>query len=148
MPENVKEVFLESSNVVSASPRAAAALLRLGMQKLMVYLGEKGRDINYDIAQLVKKGLPERLQKALDAVHVTGSNAVRPGEIDSRDDIDTAVTLFDLLNMIVEVMISHPKKVNELYRKLPNSSTRLIRKKYKKRKKKQNKVKWHTIFYR
>lgn len=131
MPANVKEDFKEARNIVNASPRAAAALLRLALQKLMVHLGESGKNINDDIASLVRKGLPEKIQKALDAVRVIGNNAVHPGQIDLKDDTETAIALFDLLNTIVEVMITQPKKIDELYSKIPTSTRKAIEKRDK-----------------
>jgi len=132
MPEDVKADFNEARDIVNASPRAAAALLRLALQKLMIHLGEKGKNLNDDIANLVKKGLPVKIQKALDAVRVIGNNAVHPGEIDLKDDIETAITLFELLNMIVEVMITQPKKVEEIYNKIPERTKKAIEKRDKK----------------
>ena len=126
MPEDVKEDFLEARNIVMDSPRAAAALLRLALQKLMIHLGEKGKNLNEDIANLVKKGLPPKIQKALDVVRVIGNNAVHPGEIDLRDDKETALALFELINMIVEVMITQPKQVDELFGKLPDGAKEAI----------------------
>jgi len=126
MPENIKEDFLEARNIVNASPRAAAALLRLALQKLMIHLGEKGENLNEDIANLVKRGLPAKIQKALDAVRVIGNNAVHPGKIDLKDDVETATALFELLNMIVEVMITQPKRINEIYSKIPESTRKAI----------------------
>ena len=155
MPENVKEAFLEGRDVVNASPRAAAALLRIALLKLMIHLGESGKNLDDDIANLVRKGLPKKIRKAVTAVRFIGSDAVRPGEIDSRDNTYAAVALCDLLNMIVEVMISQPKKVSELYGKLPSSKKRTTKKRKKtshtrrrKRKKKQKKVDECSIFYR
>ncbi len=132
MPEDVKNDFNEARNVVNASPRAATALLRLALQKLMVHLGEKGKNLNDDIANLVKRGLPEKMQKALDSVRVIGNNAVHPGEIDLRDDSQTAISLFDLVNMIIEVMITQPKKVEEIYGKIPDSTKKAITERDKK----------------
>ncbi|TCK04492.1 DUF4145 domain-containing protein [Phorcysia thermohydrogeniphila] len=128
MPEDVKEDFNEARNIVNASPRAAAALLRLALQKLMIHLGEKGKNLNDDIANLVKRGLPRKIQQALDIVRVIGNNAVHPGEIDLRDDEETALALFELINMIVEVMITQPRKIEELYGKLPERARLAIEK--------------------
>jgi len=128
MPKDVKDDFLEASNIVYSSPRSAAALLRLGIQKLMINLGEDGQNINNNIGNLVKKGLPETVQQALDAVRVIGNNAVHPGELNLKDDVETALALFDLVNLIVRIMISQPKQVKKLYYKIPKGAQEAIKK--------------------
>lgn len=115
LPEEVKFDYLEARNIVILSPRGAAALLRLALQKLCVHLGEKGKNINDDIKNLVKKGLPESMQQALDSVRVVGNNAVHPGQIDLKDDIETAYKIFGFINIICEMLISQPKKIKEFY---------------------------------
>jgi hypothetical protein len=119
MPEEIKADFEEARSVVMDSPRSASALLRLTVQKLCKFLGEKGDNLNSDISSLVKKGLPAQVQQALDIVRVIGNNQVHPGVIDLRDDPETAQNLFGLVNLIVEVMIAQPKHVASLYSKLP-----------------------------
>lgn len=119
MPDEIRDDYMEARGIAEKSPRSAAALLRLAIQKLMPSLGQKGKNLNDDIAALVKEGLPLRLQQALDYVRVIGNNAVHPGEIDLKDDIETAKALFKLLNMIIDAMITQPKRVDELYQTLP-----------------------------
>lgn len=115
MPNDVKEDYLEAKNIVTLSPRGAAALLRLALQKLCVHLGESGKNINNDIKSLVEKGLPATLQQALDSVRVIGNNAVHPGQLDLKDDIDTSYKLFGFLNIICDMLITQPKKIQEFY---------------------------------
>jgi hypothetical protein len=128
LPPEVVEDYQEAQGIVAASPRGAAALLRLAIQKLCMHLGEKGKDLNEDIGHLVKKGLPQQIQRSLDIVRVIGNNAVHPGQIDIRDDPETAQRLFELVNLIVEVMVSQPKRIEELYDRLPEGAKAQIEK--------------------
>lgn len=126
LPESVREDYDEASTILDLSPRGAAALLRLGIQKLCEHLGEPGENVNNDIAVLVKKGLDKRVQQALDVVRVVGNNAVHPGQIDLKDDRATAEKLFGLVNLIAEIMISQPKHVGAMYDGLPEKAREAI----------------------
>jgi len=119
LPEEIREDYEEARTISNLSPRGAAALLRLAIQKLCAHLGQSGKNINTDIASLVKEGLPVRVQKALDSVRVIGNDAVHPGLIDLKDDRDTVNTLFKLVNFICTKMITEPKEIDDLYSSLP-----------------------------
>jgi hypothetical protein len=119
LPKNIKDDYNEARSILSRSPRGAAALLRLAIQKLCKYLGENGKNINDDIGNLVKKGLPVKVQQSLDILRVVGNNAVHPGQIDLKDNHDLAISLFGLINIIADVMITQPKHVDNLYSGLP-----------------------------
>jgi hypothetical protein len=126
MPASVKADFEEAGSIVNLSPRGAAALARLCIQKLMKELGESGKDINADVGALVKKGLEVEVQQALDVVRVIGNHAVHPGTIDLKDDKETALTLLGLVNMIVERRIAGPKKLRGLFAGLPPGALKQI----------------------
>lgn len=130
MPESVMKLYVEAASIHTKSPRGAAALLRLSIQVLCKELGEEGKNINSDISNLVKKGLPEIVQQSLDIVRVTGNNAVHPGQLDT-DNIETVGKLFELTNVIIEYMIALPKKVRGLYSLLPTDKVEAIKKRDK-----------------
>jgi Domain of unknown function (DUF4145) len=132
MPTDARADFEEATAIVDASPRGAAALLRLSIQKICIFLGEKGNNLNEDIGNLVGKGLSDKIQKALDAVRVIGNNAVHPGTIDMSDDRQTAATLFKLVNFIAEAMISQPKQIDQVYSQLPRSALDAIQRRDRK----------------
>src|SRR5690606_6790030 len=126
MPNSVSLDYTEARGIVNSSPRGASALLRLCLQKLMVELGQSGKDINKDIGSLVKKGLPEEVQQALDIVRVIGNESVHPGELDLRDDQETALQLFELINFIIEEQISRKKRISSLFSQLPEGKRKGI----------------------
>ncbi len=81
----------------------------------------------------MKKGLDPRVQKALDIVRITGNNAVHPGELDLRDNRETAEKLFGFLNLIADIMISQPKAIDAVYGDLPQGALDQIEKRDGKR---------------
>lgn len=131
LPADITKDFEEARAILGESPRGAAALLRLSVQKLCKHLGEKGKNIDDDIASLVAKGLNPLVQKSLDIVRVIGNEAVHPGVIDLNDDRDTATQLLYLINSIADQMISHPKHVEAMYEKLPATKREAIEKRDK-----------------
>ena len=128
LPDACIVEYNEARDIVARSPRAAAALLRLVVQKLMIELGEKGKNINSDIGSLVSKGLPIEVQQALDYCRVIGNNGVHPGEIELNDNPEITNSLFEMINFIVEDRISRPKKVAELYNILPKGALEAVEK--------------------
>lgn len=116
--DDVKSDYLEARNILSDSPRGAAAILRLSIEKLCKKLGDPSLSLDENIGKLVKeKGLSPRIQKALDSVRVIGNNAVHPGRIDLNDNPKTANTLFQLVNVIAQQLITDEKEVDDLFDK-------------------------------
>ncbi|API54843.1 hypothetical protein BMW22_15345 [Rhizobium leguminosarum] len=132
LPDDIKADYREASSILHLSPRAASALVRLCIQKLCIHLGQSGKNINSDIGALVANGLNSRVQKAMDAVRVIGNNAVHPGQIDVTDDRGIAESLFGLLNVVAEKMISEPKHIDEVYDSLPPGALKQIAERDKK----------------
>ena len=128
MNDDIKVDFLEARSILDFSPRGAAALLRLCIQKLCKQLGQPGDNINDDIKNLVKSGLDTRVQKILDVVRVIGNESVHPGTIDLRDDRGTAQKLFELVNRIAYDTITHKREVEALYDSLPKTKRDAIEK--------------------
>jgi hypothetical protein len=124
MPNDVRETYVEARRIVSLSPRSAAALLRVSIEKLVYDIlnlvqAEKGKDLNESIGILVDKGLPVEIQQSLDYLRVTGNNAVHPLGVIDVDDYNTAISLFGLVNLVVQNRITGPKQVQSYYNSLP-----------------------------
>ena len=127
LPPEIKVLYDEARAIADISPRGAAALLRLCVQLLCKHLGEASENINTDIAHLVAKGLDARVQMALDVVRVVGNNAVHPGHINLDDNREVANSLFGLINLIANIMITQPQHVATLYAGLPEDALSAIK---------------------
>lgn len=68
MSDDIRHDYNEANAILDVSPRGAAALIRLCIQKLCKELGLPGKNINDDIGTLVTHGLDKRIQQALDTV--------------------------------------------------------------------------------
>ncbi|EKL1317657.1 DUF4145 domain-containing protein [Campylobacter lari] len=134
MPENVKEIYEEAFLVLSNSPRAACALLRLALQELMKYLKEnvqiynglKNRNINEDIEEIINIGnfyqeQKEMFEEAMNSIRLIGNKASHPSELDINDNSEIANTLFEMINFIVGEIITKPKEREERLNKLKSS---------------------------
>ena len=127
MPEVVKIDFEEARIIYKESPRGAAALLRLALEKLCKILGNEKNDLNTNIGLLVSNGLPVKLQKAFDSIRVIGNKAVHPGQIDLKDDVNTVLSLFTFINIICENQITQINLIDQFYsEKVPDSNKSAI----------------------
>jgi hypothetical protein len=108
----------EVSQTLDASPRGAAALLRLTIEKVCKELGERGESPTDDIASFVQEDVDARVQKVLEAMRIIESNAVPAGQIGAKDNRATAEALSGLVNLICEKMIMEPRHLQAVYTRL------------------------------
>ncbi len=119
MPPGIQELYIEARSIVDKSPRAAMALLRLALEKLLPIIGAKPAKIDAMIDDLISKGLNSIVRKALDSIRVIGNEAVHPGKIDLEDNYETTVAMFKTLNFIVEKTITESNEISEIYNLIP-----------------------------
>ena len=119
MPDEVKKLYRESAQILSISPRAAAALLRLGLQILLGAVGGGGKNINNDIGKIVALGVEPETQRALDILRVFGNNGAHPGAIKLDEDPDLVQKMYGLMNYVADRLISQKNQINELFEGLP-----------------------------
>ena len=122
MPNSVLTVYKEAASVLKKSPRCSCALLRLALENLCSELKVDGKNLDDKIKKLCANGLPKTVQEALDVVRVIGNKAIHAGEISiDYDNYDNAITLFEIVNYIVDRLITTNNKIEGLYLKLPES---------------------------
>ena len=129
MPKDVEKIYQEARLISNDSPRAAAALLRVALEKLTVHLGETKGNLNTRIKNLKQKGLPELVIKSLDIVRINanegGSHA---GQISltGEDNKKIVSKLFWLVNYIIEETITKPKEIESQFQNLPEDKIKGI----------------------
>lgn len=128
LPDDIRTDYEEARQICGRSPRGAAALLRLAVQKLCRHLGQPGKDLNLDIGALTREGLPTVVAQALDSVRVVGNHAVHPGQINIDDNPAITAALFELVNLVAEKTITERRKVDEIFHLLPEGAREAIKK--------------------
>lgn len=127
LPSKCKAIYKEASGCLEASPRAACALLRVCLEQMLTDLKVAGKSLDKKIATLVAdNAIPKKLQQALDVVRVTGNDAAHLGLMDNIDNKETAISLFNLVNVIADMLISQPKSIDMLYNALPEDKLKGI----------------------
>ena len=123
MPDDVKELYEEARQVHVYSPRAAAALLRLAIEKLTPHLGEPTGKLNTRIGNLQKKNaFDARVIKCLDIIRITANEGgAHDGLMDltGAEGAKTVSNLFFAINYIVEKTITEPARLDQMFGNLP-----------------------------
>ena len=121
MPEDRSRDYHEARDIASRSPRSACMLLRLCVEDICNEKVSGTGDLNEKIKKMVAQGLDDTIKNALDSVRVIGGQAVHPLEMDLRDDKDTALALFDIVNFISEWAYTRERKIKDIHNMLPQS---------------------------
>ena len=123
LPEHLRADYMETASIIDRSPRGAAALLRLILEQILNHVGDEKKNSNDNIRDLVtEKSLRLEVQKAYDIIRITGNNAVHPGQLDIKDNADIVAASFDLINVIVDELITRPKTMAALMNRMPEGA--------------------------
>ena len=111
--------YQEAKTIMDHSPRMAVALLRLCLQGVCEQLDEKSDNLHKNFTRLVRRGLPPKLLAELRRLRVFGKEAIDLSKLDKKEDRETAMSLLKVIDLIVEIMIACPRRVNDLHRTSP-----------------------------
>ena len=112
--DDIKEDYNEARNILVYSPRAACAILRLAIDKLMTQVGFDKYQVTKNKKDSGENNLNNKLGRTLERLSMKGKTQIEAGKIDSTDDKAVAMGLFELINLITELKISQSNKINQL----------------------------------
>lgn len=113
-------IYNEARSITHLSPRAAAALLRLLIEKLVKQLDPDAPErmfLHDRIERLAKAGrVTTATVTALHMVKWGGNDGVHEGQIDptGEDDLAVALFLFEVANRIIDDVIGMPRQIERL----------------------------------
>lgn len=118
MPDSVSVIYNEAASITNKSPRAAAALLRLALERLLEALGETHGNLNKRIGNLYGS-VPADVTKIMDIIRITGNNGIHDGDIgviniDGKDDKENVLVLFKFINHLTDLFITQPKILDDI----------------------------------
>ena len=100
----------------------------------MKEIGNENKNINDNIAILVKNGVAEHIQKALDVIRLFGNFSLHDPDFIVEDNIDIK-TIFTFINVISNNYITEIKIINKTFDELPEDKKKEIEKRNIKSKK-------------
>lgn len=125
MPEDAKEVFNEAQAIIGLSPRAACALLRVCLEKIVDWYGENEHVEGFKKSdKLYKKietiGISPAFQRICKACRIAGNEHAHSGEIDlsGEDSFEIAEAMSRMINSLVNTWIAPIRESEEVLRKL------------------------------
>ncbi len=125
MPEDAKEVFNEAQAIIGLSPRAACALLRVCLEKIVDCYGENEHVEGFKKSdKLYKKietiGISPAFQRICKACRIAGNEHAHSGEIDlsGEDSFEIAEAMSRMINSLVNTWIAPIRESEEVLRKL------------------------------
>ena len=128
VPVDIKKIYNEAGLILNDSPRASGALMRLALELLLKDVNKNKLGLNDNIDKLIESKVPEQLIKALTILRVNGNDIMHTGEIKILETAEDVTYLFELFNMVVEELITGPKKLGELYTRVPESQRKRVEK--------------------
>ena len=126
VPQKIKKIYIEAGKVLIDSARASGALMRLALEQLLQEINKNDLKLNENVKKLMEIGVPDQLIKALTILRVNGNDIMHTGEIKILQKKEDVLYLFELFNMIVEELITRPKRLNESYGKIPETIRKQI----------------------
>jgi hypothetical protein len=102
LPKTVENRYREARSIAMASPRSAAALLRVALEALLDVWHPSTGVLATRIDALSRTGLPTPHTQAMDIIRHLGNEAVHVGTIVDADDPQTVQELFRYLNYLAE----------------------------------------------
>ncbi len=118
LPRDIKFDFEEARSLLRSSSRCAAALFRLAFRKMCRALGASGTDLEKDVDYFIQRGVNPKIKLNLEHTRIIGPEAVKPGMIDPRDDTSIAVQISQLINIIVNTLVTQPRFLDELNKRV------------------------------
>ncbi|KXY80121.1 DUF4145 domain-containing protein [Bacillus cereus group sp. MYBK12-2] len=120
MPKHISKTFKEAGSVMRLSLGSSAALARLTLENLLIYLGYKDGNLNTKIGNVIKTGdIGKRTEKALDVIRVYGNSGAHSGIINLEEQTWVPSTLLKLINLVVDDLITAPKEIDDMFDAMP-----------------------------
>jgi hypothetical protein len=101
-PEFVEGDFEQAAAILNNSPREAAALMRVCIQKLVPLLKQEGKSLNDYMSSLVRKGLEVEIRQAVEVLQVLRNETGQPTSLETQEDKEMALRFFDSLKAVLE----------------------------------------------